>query len=490
MIKIKGASSCNLVLYGSFVIYYYLILIFSILVLRTHADHRKLSVVDQHVDVDPQEGLKEKDRITELLGQPGKVNFGQYGGYVTVDKNAGRAFFYYFVEADGPNKDSAPLLLWLNGGPGCSSVGLGAMTEIGPFRVKSDGKTLFQNIFAWNKVANVLFLDSPTGIGFSYSNTTSDTENNGDARTAADGYSFLLNWLERFPEYKNRDFYISGESYGGHYVPQLADTILQNNKLALSNKNMIINLKGISIGNPSLDKAVDDAGTYEFLWSHALISDNEIMKLRKDCNFSQLTDECIDEVSMIWKRGENYNEYNIYAPVCHTEEGVVTEKPNDISILNNDPCSENYVLHYMNLPEVQLALHANVTKLNYTWELCSTQRHWKDSPSNMIPVLQNLLTNGLRVLVYSGDFDSKIPYGSTIQVLKRLNLTEKVPWNQWNVSDEIGGSNVEYNEGLTFSTVRGAGHMVPRDQPERALTMIKCFLQGEPLPKFVDKPWV
>ena len=92
--------------------------------------------------------------------------------------------------------------------------------------------------------ANVLFLESPAGVGFSYSNTTSDFEKGGDKKTASDSYVFLLNWLERFPEYKSRDFYISGESYAGHYVPQLARTILHHNKKA--NKTLV-NLKGIIV---------------------------------------------------------------------------------------------------------------------------------------------------------------------------------------------------------------------------------------------------
>ena len=92
--------------------------------------------------------------------------------------------------------------------------------------------------------ANVLFLESPAGVGFSYSNTTSDFERGGDKKTASDNYVFLLNWLERYPEYKNRDFYISDESYAGHYVPQLAHTILYHNKKA----NMtLVNLKGIIV---------------------------------------------------------------------------------------------------------------------------------------------------------------------------------------------------------------------------------------------------
>ena len=96
----------------------------------------------------------------------------------------------------------------------------------------------------FSSAANVLFLESPAGVGFSYSNTTSDYNTSGDSRTATDSYVFLANWLERFPEYKKRDFYISGESYAGHYVPQLAHTILQHNKKA--NKTLI-NLKGIIV---------------------------------------------------------------------------------------------------------------------------------------------------------------------------------------------------------------------------------------------------
>jgi serine carboxypeptidase-like clade 2 len=81
-------------------------------------------------------------------------------------------------------------------------------------------------------------------VGYSYSNTTSDYSKMGDKITAIDNYVFLVNWLERYPEYKNRAFYISGESYAGHYVPQLAQIILYNNKKA---GKTIINLKGIIV---------------------------------------------------------------------------------------------------------------------------------------------------------------------------------------------------------------------------------------------------
>lgn len=100
------------------------------------------------VYISPQDGLMDADKIDALPGQA-PVNFDQYAGYVTVDPSAGRALFYYFVESP-QDASTKPLVLWLNGGPGCSSLGGGAMVELGPFRVNSNGKTLYANEYAWN----------------------------------------------------------------------------------------------------------------------------------------------------------------------------------------------------------------------------------------------------------------------------------------------------------------------------------------------------
>jgi hydroxymandelonitrile lyase/serine carboxypeptidase-like clade 2 len=146
---------------------------------------------------------REDDLIRGLPGLPNDdVPFDMYGGYITVDEEAGRALYYWFQEADRTevqDPDAAPLLLWLNGGPGCSSIGGGALEELGAFSVHTDGERLLRNEFAWNRgmilvghnsqtnrdmqvkltcerhaAANVLFLESPAGVGFSYSNTSSD----------------------------------------------------------------------------------------------------------------------------------------------------------------------------------------------------------------------------------------------------------------------------------------------------------------------------
>ncbi|KAJ3683832.1 hypothetical protein LUZ60_014059 [Juncus effusus] len=453
-------------------------LIFDPKTLRRHA-----SVADETVSlsestisrVNSQIGQKEKDKIVKLPGQPG-VNFDQYGGYVTVNEKRGRALYYYFAKAVG-NHGSSPLLLWLNGGPGCSSLGYGAMEELGPFRVMSDGKTLYQNPFAWNKVANTLFLESPAGVGFSYSNTTEDYELFGDKKTASDTLIFLVNWLERFPEYKRRDFYLAGESYAGHYVPQLADAILAYNKKAQGETT--INLKGIMIGNAVINDATDSAGMYDYLWTHALISDETVNAIHKNCNFSAddggpNCQSALDGSGSVFK---DINIYNIYAHRCMTSGTTSTPKPP--SIENFDPCTTGYVDAYLNDPKVQEAMHANVTKLKRRWSSCSNViSNWEDSALTVLPIITELLSAGARVWVYSGDIDGRVPVTSTRYSINQLQLSVKDSWSPWRVNNEVGGYSTTYSGNLTLVSVRGAGHEVPSFQPARALALVQHFVAG------------
>ncbi|XP_057973628.1 serine carboxypeptidase 1-like isoform X2 [Malania oleifera] len=431
------------------------------------------------VYVASQDGLKESDKIENLPGQPSDgVGFDQYSGYVTVDPKAGRALFYYFVESP-LNSSAKPLVLWLNGGPGCSSLGYGAMMELGPFRVNKDGKTLYRNEFSWNNVANIIFLESPAGVGYSYSNTTSDYESSGDYRTAQDSYIFLVNWLERFPEYKDRDFFITGESYAGHYVPQLAHTIFHSNKFTNQTK---IHLRGIAIGNAYIDFETTARGYVDFYWTHALIP-NEVYKgLSMNCNFSSpeaFSEICRELMRQANNATGNIYLYDIYAPLCNSSSAA-------IPISAFDPCSEKYINSYLNIPQVQKALHAKRTALPYPWKSCSEKIKglWKDRPLTVLPIIQELMDNGMRVWIYSGDTDGSIPVTSSRYAVEKLQgMAVRRAWYPWYSQGEVGGYAVGY-EKLTFVTVRGAGHFVPSYQPARALLLFSSFLYGKLPPSF------
>ncbi|GMN40051.1 hypothetical protein TIFTF001_009279 [Ficus carica] len=351
-------------------------------------------------------------------------------------------------------------------GPGCSSFGYGAMEELGPFRVNSDGKTLYLNPFAWNKVANVIFLESPAGVGFSYSNTSSDYYNVGDKRTAIDSYAFLVNWLERFPEYKTRDFFIAGESYAGHYVPQLAHIIVSKNKRT---KETVINLKGIAIGNAWIDDKTSEKGSYDYYWTHALTSDESHAGIEKYCDFANYTSLCNKFLSQADEEVGDIDIYNIYAPLCQRP----APKSSTGSVYYVDPCSDDYVFTYLNLREVQTALHVRPTN----WSSCSGVG-WTDSPTTILPTIKQLIADGIRVWVYSGDIDGRVPVTSSRYSINTFKLPVLSAWRPWYSSKEVGGYVIEY-KGLILTTVRGAGHLVPSYQPERALTMISSFLQGK-----------
>lgn len=436
--------------------------------------HRR-SHIDHAMKVSPQDGMKEADKVSELPGQPGRALFDQYAGYVTVNSTSGKALFYYFAEA-AEDPSTKPLVLWLNGGPGCSSLG-GAMLEIGPFFVNSDNRTLSTNKYAWNNVANMLFLESPAGVGFSYSNTTSDYNNTGDSSTATDSYTFLVNWLERFPEYKGRDFFITGESYGGHYIPQLANTILSNNKITNA---PFINLKGVAIGNAYLDDNTNTRATMDYFWTHAMISREAHQAVQKNCSFNgTYTGGCRTAITAANMELGIIDPYNIYASVCWN-----ASNPQELHGMaaNTDPCALYYIQTYLNNPEVQRALHANTTGLKRPWTDCSdiiTPENWKDAPVSMLPSIRRLISSEVSTWLYSGDVDSVCPVTSTQYSLDLLGLPTNSSWRSWySDDDQVGGYVIGY-KGLVFATVRGAGHMVPTYQPRRALTLFSSFLQGK-----------
>ncbi|OAY78780.1 Serine carboxypeptidase-like 35 [Ananas comosus] len=403
------------------------------------------------------------DRVRGLPGQPA-ASFRHYAGYVDVGPGEEKALFYWFFEAQ-ERPEEKPLLLWLNGGPGCSSVAYGAALEL---------------------AANLLFVEAPVGVGFSYTNRTSDLKELGDNVTAQDSYRFLLNWFTKYPNLKSHDFYIAGESYAGHYVPQLAQLIYEENKKATKDK--YINLKGFMIGNAVLNDATDQLGMVEYAWSHAIISDELYSTVRKECDSFKEEAEggkprkgCSPAVKAFLQAYDDIDIYSIYTPVCLSS---LSQSPRGSSDLlaaprlfsqqevwrhrmrkipaGYDPCTEDYVRAYFNREDVQRALHANLTHLPYPFSPCS------------------------------GDTDGRVPVTSTRYSINKMKLHAKKKgkgkgdewggWRAWYYKEQVGGWVVEYEEGLAFATVRGAGHQVPVFAPAPALSLLSHFLAGRSLP--------
>jgi len=433
------------------------------------------------------------------------IKFRQYSGYITVNEKKGRNFFYWFVESqNSPSTD--PLILWLNGGPGSSSL-IGFFVEHGPFRQTTDGKNLTINPYSWNRVANVIYLESPSFVGFSYSNDKNDWTTDDDI-VAADNFEFLRRWFEMYPEYRKNEFYVTGESYGGHYVPQLCEQIL------LKDTKKEINMKGLMAGNAAVNSdwyELDDADSRTDAWSfltfmftHGYVPHSAYAEVEKKCGWEGYMSDCkttytrpsaeclMAQTAALKYIPENIDVFNVDAYVCLDDPSFsyankwsfgahfLAEKRKSSlrGHENYDPCIFTYMVTYLNLPEVQTAIHARVgTK----WDQGADLDYSSDSMHrNTIPLFEEFLKNPRsqkwRILVYSGDFDAAVPFLGSQKWVYCLGLPIKKDWHSWNFNEQFAGSVIDY-EGLTFMTIHGTGHAIPWYTPALGYEFFQRWIQ-------------
>ena len=154
--------------------------------------------------------------ITSLPGLATPPSFKQYSGLMPIGDTAGTELFFWFVEsARSPSND--PVVFWTNGGPGASSVAYGFWTEHGPFRLERSAGSVapVPYNYSWNRIANVLYVEMPSGVGFSQSTDSAKYRNIADEEAAGDTYAFLVKFFEVFTQFQTSDLYVTGESYGG-----------------------------------------------------------------------------------------------------------------------------------------------------------------------------------------------------------------------------------------------------------------------------------
>ncbi|KAF2396421.1 putative carboxypeptidase CpyA/Prc1 [Trichodelitschia bisporula] len=400
----------------------------------------------------------------------------QYSGYLDDEDEDKHLFYWFFESRNDPKND--PVLLWLNGGPGCSSL-TGLFMELGPSSINKNGKVKY-NPASWNANASVIFLDQPVNVGFSYSgNAVSNT-----VAAGKDVYALLTLFFKQFPEYATQDFHISGESYAGHYIPVFAHEIL-------SHKKRNINLKSVLIGNGLTDgltqyeyykpMACGDGG-----WP-AVLGAGECQSMENAYpRCAALIEQCYDSES-VWRcvPASIYCNNALIGPYQRTGQNVydVRGKCKDSSNL----CYEElgWISDYLNQRDVQKALGAEVS--NY--ESCNFdinrnflfQGDWMKPFHRLVPSLLEQIP----VLIYAGDADYICNW------LGNKAWTEALEWpGQAAYKDaefktlKLSGSDSEVGHvkssgNFTFVQIHAAGHMVPYDQPEPSLDMVRRWVSGE-----------
>eukprot|EP01116_Phalansterium_solitarium_P022756 TRINITY_DN7633_c0_g1_i1.p1 TRINITY_DN7633_c0_g1~~TRINITY_DN7633_c0_g1_i1.p1 ORF type:complete len:455 (-),score=130.23 TRINITY_DN7633_c0_g1_i1:176-1486(-) len=406
----------------------------------------------------------------------GPDNVTQHFGYITVNGTVGNGthlFYWFFESRSDPSTD--PLVLWLTGGPGCSSM-LALLTENGPYSVDANFTTRL-NPYSWNSKANLLYIDQPVGSGFSYADNPADYVRN-EKMVAQDLYTFLQNFFQQYPQYAHLDFYITGESYAGHYIPATSHRILVANQ---QHEGPPINLKGLAIGNGWVYPKLQYGAYATFAYEKGLIG--QASKAAWNVTY-QLCKTLID--SKLWPLA--LEECQLMAEGILAEIGVkLGYFPNlyDIRIpCKNPPLCYDFSAEtaYLNSPAVQKALG-----VNKKWVSCNMLVHFEmlgDWMSNLELQVPDLLEAGYKVLVYSGIEDFICNY------VGGREWTAATPWSgqakfnaatpvTWHVNGSAAGTAKTF-QNFVFLEVNAAGHMVPLDQPANALDMLNRFTSGTP----------
>jgi len=156
-----------------------------------------------------------EDKMGNLPDAPAFTS-NMYSGYLNVTDT--KALHYVFAESENdPATD--PVVIWFNGGPGCSSM-LAFMQENGPIAIDDGEDYIKTNPYPWHARANMLWLESPAGVGWSVGKTDEDLSHN-DMTQSEDALAALKSWYAKFPEFLPNKLFVSGESYAGIYVPYL-----------------------------------------------------------------------------------------------------------------------------------------------------------------------------------------------------------------------------------------------------------------------------
>lgn len=421
--------------------------------------HRPISDVGDALILTPylNEGRIEEARNDSEVHYSAFLDVLSYSGYFTVDEgNNGNLFFWFFPSADDYSTD--PVILWLQGGPGTSSL-YGLFDEHGPF-VVDDDYNISPREYSWHKNHSILYIDQPAGTGYSFTGDLPYTE----TVVATHLYIALTQFFSMFPELQNNDFFVSGESYAGKFVPAISYEIHQRNQY----EDFKINLQGILIASGWSDP-INQFKYGDFLYQIGLIDvpTLDVIHNKEAEAVRYIEEEEYPTAAYVWYEIMNYitlqigfdNVYNYLkdqddASVAWQNFIVQEDVRQAIHVGSQDFLADNVLVYY--------SLYSDIAK-------------------SVAPWIVELL-NHYRVLLFNGQLDIVGSYSLTANYLQNLNFSAADEYKTaerdiWYVGERVAGY-VKTAGNLTEVLVRNAGHMVPADQPEFAHNLVYNFIRN------------
>lgn len=412
----------------------------------------------------------------QVIDLPGLGTFDSkhFAGHLPTsqDLNGGQLFYWLFEAQESP--ETKPLVIWLNGGPGCSSLE-GLFQEIGPFKVAPGGDKLDLNPYSWHKEANVMFLDQPVGTGLSFPGTS---YTNSQSDVSRDFTAFFQHFMQVHANYVDRPVYFAGESYAGRYIPSIVAHLINH-------ASFHVNIQGIAIGNGWTDPP-SQYNYVAFASATGLIDEQQGNKLRQQYS------ACL----AVLKRGDTSG------TACESILDMILNQASvpggaqlntyDIREYLNDPSAWpagiEAIPTYLDRVDVRRAIHA--TRAPHRWTECSTPVYnhlvHEDGMSSLPHVAEILKNGSVRVLFYNGQFDLICNHLGTETFLhQHLNWDQMESFRKakryvWvNSGSPAGYARATLDRLLTYVVFLGGSHMAPMDEPEKALDLIHRFLQDK-----------
>ncbi|XP_001503394.2 retinoid-inducible serine carboxypeptidase [Equus caballus] len=411
--------------------------------------------------------------------------------YVTVRKDAHMFWWLYYATSPSKNFSELPLVMWLQGGPGGSSTGFGNFEEIGPLDVDLKPRRT-----SWLQSASLLFVDNPVGTGFSYVNK-SDAYAKDLATVASDMMVLLKTFFGCHREFQTVPFYIFSESYGGKMAAGISLELYK----AIQQGTIQCNFAGVALGDSWISPVDSVLSWGPYLYSVSLLDDQGLTEV------SQVAEQVLDavnkglykEATELWGKAEmvieqntdGVNFYNILTKntpmsaidssleftqshlVRLSQRHVRHLQPDTLSLLMNGPIRKKLKI----IPE-DCSWGGQATEVFLNME--------KDFMKPVISVVEELLEAGVNVTVYNGQLDLIVDTMGQESWLRKLKWTElpkfsQLRWKPLYCDPESSETSafVKSYKNLSFYWILRAGHMVPSDQGDMALKMMRLVTQQE-----------
>ncbi|KAF2086090.1 pheromone-processing carboxypeptidase KEX1 [Saccharata proteae CBS 121410] len=426
--------------------------------------------------------------VHSLPGAPAGPMLKMHAGHVEVNETTnGNLFFWHYQNRHIANKQRT--VIWLNGGPGCSSMD-GAMMEVGPFRVKKD-QSLEYNNGSWDEFANLLFVDNPVGTGFSYVDTNAYLH---ELNEMADQFIvFLEKWFALFPEYMYDDLYIAGESYAGQHIPYIARAILDRNK---DTTKTPFKLSGLLIGNGWISPVDQYLAYLPYAYKNGLLQSGSGGAKQVEAQQAVCT-------KALSAGGSDHVDVGECEEILQTILSVTTDKSKpenqqcvnmyDIRLRDDDSCGMNWppdlaqVTPYLRRDDVKNALHVNPDKRT-GWQECSGSVSMNFRARHSVPAVKLLpeILNEVPIVLFSGDQDLICNHIGTEELINNMSFNggkgfeldsgTTAPRRDWTFEGEPAGIYQEARN-LTYILFYNSSHMVPFDFSRRSRDMLDRFMR-------------